>query len=60
MIDIHPEALASRGLSPADVVTALQSSNVIIPAGTARMGSMEYNVVLNSSPKVLDHFSRYP
>ena len=60
MIDIDPDALASRGLSPADVVNALQSSNVIIPAGTARMGNMEYNVMLNSSPKVLDHFNSIP
>ena len=30
--------MEERGLSPADVVTALQSSNVIIPAGTARIG----------------------
>ena len=60
MIDIDPVALASRGLSPADVVTALQSSNVIIPAGTARMGSLEYNIMLNSSPKVLDHFKGIP
>src|SRR6266699_651407 len=33
-IDIDPQALAAKGLSPADVVTALQVSNVIVPAGT--------------------------
>lgn len=60
MIDIHPGALASRGLSPADVVNALQSSNVIIPAGTARMGGLEYNVTMNTSPQVLEHFNRIP
>ncbi len=60
MIDIDPGALASRGLSPADVVNALQSSNVIIPAGTARIGGTEYNVLINSSPRVLDQFNQIP
>ncbi len=60
MIDIEPGALAARGLSPADVVAALQSSNVIIPAGTARIGGLEYNVLLNTSPRVLDHFRSIP
>ena len=60
MIDINPEALAARGLSPADVVNALQSSNVIIPAGTAKIGDREYNVLLNSSPRVLDNFKDIP
>ncbi len=60
MIDVNPDALAGRGLSPADVVSALQSSNSIIPAGTARIGSTEYNVMLNSSPKLLDQFKMIP
>jgi multidrug efflux pump subunit AcrB len=60
MIDVNPDALAARGLSPADVVAALQSSNVIIPAGTARIGTTEYNVTLNSSPKLLDNFKNIP
>ena len=60
MIDINPAELSARGLSPADVVTALQSSNVIIPAGTARIGGLEYNVLLNSSPRVVDQFNAIP
>ncbi len=60
MVDINPRALAARGLSPADVVTALQSSNVIIPAGTARIGGIEYNVLTNSSPRLIDQFNAIP
>ncbi len=60
MIDIDTHALSSRGLSPADVVNALQTSNVIIPAGTARIGSREYNVLTNASPRVLDQFNHIP
>ena len=60
MIDIDPAALSARGLSPADVVSALQSSNVIIPAGTARIGTLEYNVTLNASPRLIDQFNGIP
>src|SRR2546430_2078647 len=59
-IDIAPQALAAKGLSPAGVVGALQLSNVIVPAGTARVGSTEYNVALNSSPSVVAEFERIP
>ncbi|MBJ6724997.1 efflux RND transporter permease subunit [Geomesophilobacter sediminis] len=60
MIDIDPATLAGRGLSPADVVNALQNSNVIIPAGTARIGELEYNVTLNASPRLIDQFNAIP
>ncbi len=60
MIAIDANALASRGVSPSDVVTALQSSNVILPAGTARIGEIEYNVLTNASPEVVDHFNAIP
>ena len=60
MIDIDPAALSARGLAPTDVVNALQSSNVIIPAGTARIGGLEYNVTMNASPRVIDQFNGIP
>ena len=60
MVDVNPDALAARGLSPQDIVNALQSSNVIIPAGTARIGRFEYNVLTNSSPQLIDEFKEIP
>jgi len=60
MIDINPNALASRGLSPGDVVNALQNSNVIIPAGTAKMGTTEYNITMNASPLKIEEFNAIP
>ncbi|HXU64346.1 MAG TPA: efflux RND transporter permease subunit, partial [Polyangia bacterium] len=59
-IDINPRSLSSKGLSPFDVVSALNSSNVILPAGTARIGSREYNVLMNSSPSEVAEFGRIP
>jgi len=59
-VDIDPQRLAARGLSPADVVNALQASNVILPAGTARIGSREYNVLTNGSPQAVNEFNDLP
>src|SRR5438105_5227858 len=60
IIDINPQALAAKGLSAGDVVSALQSSNVILPAGDARIGRTDYIVQLNSSPETVAQFSRIP
>jgi multidrug efflux pump subunit AcrB len=59
-VDVDPNALLSRGLSPQDVVNALQSSNLILPAGTARIGNLEYDVSLNSSPRSVKQFNDIP
>jgi multidrug efflux pump subunit AcrB len=59
-VDLDPRALQSKGLSPFDVVSALNSSNVILPAGTARIGSREYNVLMNSSPSEVAEFANIP
>ena len=59
-VDIDPARLQAKGFSPTDVVNALQASNVIIPAGTARLGNIEYNVQLNSSPSAVDRFNALP
>ncbi|MDB4906068.1 MAG: AcrB/AcrD/AcrF family multidrug efflux protein [Gemmatimonadetes bacterium] len=49
-IDIDPQALYAKGLSAGDVSRAINAQNVILPAGTAKMGDREYYVRLNSSP----------
>ena len=60
MVDIDPRALAAKGLSPNDILTAIQASNLIIPAGSARMGQTEFNVALNSSPNTIKQFEQIP
>src|SRR5882672_6016187 len=54
MVNLDPDALFAYGLSPSDVSTALGNENLIIPAGTAKMGSREYNVKINSSPDMIE------
>jgi multidrug efflux pump subunit AcrB len=60
MIDIDPARLYAWGLSPRDVNTALGLGNVVLPSGTAKIGSIEYPVQINSSPELLDEIGAIP
>jgi len=59
-VDIDPDALYARGLSPQDVSTAILAQNVILPAGTVKIGAREYDVAINSSPEALGDLNRIP
>src|ERR1019366_547544 len=59
-VDVLPKELAAKGLSAWDVVNVIQSSNVILPAGTARIGGTEYKIMLNSSPSAVREFDQIP
>jgi len=60
MVDLDPDALYAKGLSPADISAAINAQNVILPAGTAKIGKIEYNVRTNSSPNVLAALNEIP
>src|SRR3954447_13522884 len=60
MVYLDPEAMYGRGVSPNDVATAIGNQNLIVPAGTAKIGATEYNVRLNSSPDLIDQFNTIP
>ena len=49
-VDLDLQALQARGLTPADVVTAVNTQNLILPSGTAKFGATEYSVKMNGSP----------
>src|SRR5690606_11540328 len=60
VVDIDPARLYSFGLSPRDVIDAISLQNVILPGGTAKMGTNEYAVRLNSSPEALAEIGDLP
>ena len=60
MVDVDPAAAAARGLSVQDVVQAVLQSNVLVPAGSAEIGGIEYDVTLNSSPDAVEQFNDMP
>ncbi|MFL9890965.1 efflux RND transporter permease subunit [Paraburkholderia sp. RL17-381-BIF-C] len=49
MVELNPQALQAKGLAPADVVNAVNAQNLILPGGTAKIGTREYNVQMNGS-----------
>ena len=59
-VDLDPNALREKGLSPIDVTNALATQNLLLPAGTEKIGTFEYQVTLNASPKVLDNLNDMP
>jgi multidrug efflux pump subunit AcrB len=59
-VDTDPDALYVRGLSTQDVANAILTQNVILPAGTAKMGPIEYDVAINSSPEAIEDLNRIP
>ncbi len=60
MVDIEPKALFALGLTPYDVVNAVNAQSLTQPAGTAKMGTREYNIRLNNSPAAADLFNNIP
>ena len=53
MVDLDPDALYGRGLSATDISNALGLQNLILPTGTAKIGTREYLIQLNSSPELV-------
>ncbi|MEI9974022.1 MAG: efflux RND transporter permease subunit, partial [Ignavibacteriota bacterium] len=60
MVDVDPTLLQANGLSPQDVVNAVTQQNLILPAGTAKIGAYEYNVDMNGSPTTIQEVADLP
>src|SRR5580658_697907 len=59
-VDLDLHALQSKGLSPNDVVAAINAQNLIAPSGTMKVGSYEYAVETNSAPPIVDELNNMP
>jgi len=59
-IDLKPDALRAQGLTASDVNAAIGIQNLIVPAGTQKIGDTEYNVRLNSSPLQVQEINDLP
>ena len=60
MVNLNQGLLQSKGLSPNDVLTSLGNQNLILPGGTAKMSSFEYDVDLNADLKSVPEFNSLP
>jgi len=60
MVYVDPYKLMSRGMSPMDVVNALNNQNLILPAGDVKMGPFDYYVYSNSLVDNMKEMNRIP
>ncbi|MDD0839924.1 efflux RND transporter permease subunit [Curvibacter sp. HBC61] len=59
-VDLDTKALQAKGLTPSDVITAINAQNLILPGGTAKLGETEYTVSMNGSPDTLQGLASLP
>jgi len=60
MVDIDPDKLLSRGLTPLDIVNAVNTQNLTLPSGTAKIGDVQYTVRTNATPATIDDLNNMP
>ena len=59
-VDLDTQALQAKHLTPMDVVNAFSVQNLVLPSGTAKIGSLEYQVELNASPQTIAELNDLP
>ncbi|WP_036263761.1 efflux RND transporter permease subunit [Methylocapsa aurea] len=60
MVDIDPDALKARALTPNDVVKAVNAQSLTLPSGDAKMGDKQFIVRVNSMPQSIEQLNRLP
>jgi len=59
-VDLDSAKLQAYGLAPADIVNAVSAQNLILPAGTTKIGPTEYNVEMNGTPQTIAELNDLP
>src|SRR5882762_9647708 len=59
-VDLDTAALQAKHLTPVDVVNAISAQNLILPSGTTKLGALEHQVELNSSPQTIAELNDLP
>ena len=60
MVDIDPAKLLAKGLTPLDVVNAVNAQNLTLPSGQAKIGDTQYTVRTNATPSTIDDLNNIP
>jgi CzcA family heavy metal efflux pump len=59
-VDLDTDALLAKGLTPNDVVNAVNAQNLVLPSGTAKIGATEYTLATNGSPDTIAGLNNIP
>ena len=60
MVDIDPLKLQAKGLTPIDVVNAVNAQNLTLPSGTAKIGDTQFTVRTNAVPTTIADLNNIP
>jgi multidrug efflux pump subunit AcrB len=60
MIDLNEQLIQSKGFGPQDILNAVLQQNVILPSGTAKIGTFEYDVRMNTAPRTVQELNDLP
>jgi multidrug efflux pump subunit AcrB len=60
MVDIDPTKLQAKGLTPTDVVNAINAENLTLPSGLAKIGEKQYTVLTNAMPATIEALNNIP
>ena len=60
MVDIDPNKLLARGLTPLDVVNAVNAQNLTLPSGQVKIANTQYTVRTNATPGSIDELNNIP
>src|SRR5271155_2301517 len=59
-VNMDQNLMQSKGVSPGDLLAALNAQNVVLPSGTAKIGPIEYDVRTNSAPRTIEELGLLP
>src|SRR5271166_2256016 len=60
MVDIDPLKLQAKGLTPLDIVNAVNAQNLTVPSGTAKIGDTQFSIRTNAVPLTIDDLNNIP
>lgn len=60
MINMEPNLMQAKNISPTDILNALNAQNVVLPVGTAKIGRSEYDVRMNTAPRTIEALNNLP
>jgi multidrug efflux pump subunit AcrB len=60
MVDIDPKALRANGITPNDIVTAVNNQALTLPSGDAKIGGKQYIVSVNALPRTIQALNEVP
>ena len=60
MINMDQNQMQAKGVSPTDVLNAVNAQNLILPTGTAKVAESELDVRMNVAPRTIDALNNIP